>query len=174
MGLKASATCELTFGQHGVPAAGWLVDDRHDGIAQMFKAIEYARIMVGAKAIATRSTGYLNALDYANTRVQGADMTQMTDKNAPRVTIVHHPGVAHPEGHVEGHPTHPTGKREPVSVRTRPGRKDQHEIAHQELAEHRNGRRPPCPSWVVARKCGDQRAGAGGPPQTVGRRHGEQ
>jgi acetyl-CoA dehydrogenase-like protein/acyl-CoA dehydrogenase-like protein len=59
----------------------------------MFKIIEYARMMVGTKAIATLSTGYLNALDYAKTRVQGADMTQMTDKNAPRVTIVHHPDV---------------------------------------------------------------------------------
>jgi alkylation response protein AidB-like acyl-CoA dehydrogenase len=93
MGLKASATCELTFGQHGVPAVGWLVNDTHNGIAQMFKVIEYARMMVGTKAIATLSTGYLNALDYAKTRVQGADMTQMTDKNAPRVTIVHHPDV---------------------------------------------------------------------------------
>ncbi|BBY44706.1 butyryl-CoA dehydrogenase [Mycolicibacterium celeriflavum] len=93
MGLKVSATCELTFGQHGVPAVGWLVNDTHNGIAQMFKVIEYARMMVGTKAIATLSTGYLNALDYAKTRVQGADMTQMTDKNAPRVTIVHHPDV---------------------------------------------------------------------------------
>lgn len=93
MGLKASATCELTFGQHGVPAVGWLVNDTHQGIAQMFKVIEYARMMVGTKAIATLSTGYLNALDYAKTRVQGADMTQMTDKSAPRVTIIHHPDV---------------------------------------------------------------------------------
>jgi alkylation response protein AidB-like acyl-CoA dehydrogenase len=93
MGLKASATCELVFGQHGTPAVGWLVNDIHNGIAQMFKIIEYARMMVGTKAIATLSTGYLNALDYAKTRVQGADMTQMTDKDAPRVTIVHHPDV---------------------------------------------------------------------------------
>ncbi len=93
MGLKASATCELTFGQHGVPAVGWLVGDTHNGIAQMFKVIEYARMMVGTKAIATLSTGYLNALEYAKTRVQGADMTQMTDKTAPRVTIIHHPDV---------------------------------------------------------------------------------
>ena len=93
MGLKVSATCELTFGQHGRPAVGWLVNDTHNGIAQMFKVIEYARMMVGTKAIATLSTGYLNALDYAKTRVQGADMTQMTDKDAPRVTIVHHPDV---------------------------------------------------------------------------------
>jgi alkylation response protein AidB-like acyl-CoA dehydrogenase len=93
MGLKVSATCELTFGQHGVPATGWLVGDTHNGIAQMFKVIEYARMMVGTKAIATLSTGYLNALDYAKTRVQGADLTQMTDKTAPRVTIIHHPDV---------------------------------------------------------------------------------
>src|SRR6201991_1623981 len=93
MGLKASATCELTFGQHGVPAVGWLVGDNHNGIAQMFKIIEYARMMVGTKAIATLSTGYLNALEYAKTRIQGADMTQMTDKEAPRVTIIHHPDV---------------------------------------------------------------------------------
>ncbi len=93
MGLKASATCELTFGQHGTPAVGWLVNDTHNGIAQMFKVIEYARMMVGTKAIATLSTGYLNALDYAKTRVQGADMTQMVDKAAPRVTIIHHPDV---------------------------------------------------------------------------------
>ena len=93
MGLKASATCELTFGQHGAPAVGWLVGGHHNGIAQMFKVIEFARMLVGTKAIATLSTGYLNALDYAKSRVQGADMTQMADKNAPRVTILHHPDV---------------------------------------------------------------------------------
>ena len=59
MGLKASATCELTFGQHGVPAIGWLLGEVHDGIAQMFQVIEYARMMVGTKAIGTLSTGYL-------------------------------------------------------------------------------------------------------------------
>ncbi len=92
MGLKVSTTCELTFGD-GEPAIGWLVGDVHEGIAQMFKVIEYARMMVGTKAIATLSTGYLNALDYAKTRVQGADLTQMTDKTAPRVTISNHPDV---------------------------------------------------------------------------------
>ena len=92
MGLKVSTTCEVTFGD-GEPAIGWLVGDVHDGIAQMFKVIEYARMMVGTKAIATLSTGYLNALDYAKNRVQGADLTQMLDKSAPRVPITHHPDV---------------------------------------------------------------------------------
>ena len=93
MGLKVSATCELSLGQHDKPAVGWLVGEVHDGIAQMFDVIEQARMMVGTKAIATLSTGYLNALEYAKDRVQGADLTQMTDKTAPRVTITHHPDV---------------------------------------------------------------------------------
>ncbi|MGH3591927.1 MAG: acyl-CoA dehydrogenase, partial [Pseudonocardiaceae bacterium] len=93
MGLKVSTTCELTFGAHGTPAVGWLLGDVHNGIAQMFQVIEYARMMVGTKAIATLSSGYLNALEYAKQRVQGADITQMRDKTAPRVTITHHPDV---------------------------------------------------------------------------------
>ena len=94
MGLKVSTTCELTFGENeNEPAIGWLVGDVHEGIAQMFKVIEYARMMVGTKAIATLSTGYLNALEYAKTRVQGADLTRQTDKTAPRVAITNHPDV---------------------------------------------------------------------------------
>jgi alkylation response protein AidB-like acyl-CoA dehydrogenase len=93
MGLKASTTCELTFGQHGVPAVGWLLGEVHNGIAQMFQVIEYARMMVGTKAIGTLSAGYLAALDYAKERVQGSDLTRQLDKSAPRVTITHHPDV---------------------------------------------------------------------------------
>jgi alkylation response protein AidB-like acyl-CoA dehydrogenase len=92
MGIKVSTTCELTFGEHQ-PAKGWLLGEEHNGIAQMFQVIEHARMMVGTKAIATLSTGYLNALEYAKERVQGADLTQATDKTAPRVTITHHPDV---------------------------------------------------------------------------------
>ncbi|GAB2689054.1 acyl-CoA dehydrogenase [Thalassiella azotivora] len=94
MGLKVSTTCEVRFGEvDGIPAVGTLLGEVHDGIAQMFKIIEFARMMVGTKAIATLSTGYLNALEYAKERVQGADLTQMTDKAAPRVTITNHPDV---------------------------------------------------------------------------------
>jgi len=92
MGLKVSATCELTFGA-GRPAVGTLVGGVHDGIRQMFMIIEHARMMVGTKAIATLSTGYLNALEYAKTRVQGGELAAMSDKTAPRVAIIHHPDV---------------------------------------------------------------------------------
>ncbi|MFI9401811.1 acyl-CoA dehydrogenase [Nocardia sp. NPDC052316] len=92
MGLKSSPTCELTFGGE-VPAVGWLVGDVHNGIAQMFQVIENARMVVGIKSTGTLSTGYLNALDYAKQRIQGADLTQMSDKAAPRVPITRHPDV---------------------------------------------------------------------------------
>ncbi|MBS3940120.1 MAG: acyl-CoA dehydrogenase [Actinobacteria bacterium] len=106
MGIKGSATCELSLGQDGTPCVGYLAGDIHDGIRQMFLVIEYARMMVGTKAMATLSTGYLNALEYAKIRVQGADMTQMADKTAPKVEIIRHPDVrrmlieqkAHAEG----------------------------------------------------------------------------
>jgi hypothetical protein len=93
MGIKASPTCELTFGATDIPAVGYLVGDVHDGIAQMFKAIQYARMMVGIKSIGTLSTAYLHALDYAQQRVQGADLARFTDKTAPRVPITRHPDV---------------------------------------------------------------------------------
>ncbi len=93
MGIKASVTCEMAFGDGDVPAKGWLLGEAHNGIAQMFSVIEHARMLVGTKAIATLSTGYLNALEYAKTRVQGPDLTQAADKTAPRVTITHHPDV---------------------------------------------------------------------------------
>ncbi|GAA2125796.1 acyl-CoA dehydrogenase [Glycomyces algeriensis] len=92
MGLKVSATAELTFGEKS-PAKGWLLGEKHEGIRQMFLIIEYARMMVGTKAIATLSTGYLNALDYAKSRIQGPDLLKMADKASPRVPIIKHPDV---------------------------------------------------------------------------------
>ena len=73
MGLTASATCELSFGRHDRPAVGYLVGDTHNGIAQMFKVMEFARMAVGTKAISTLSTGYLNALAFVRARPGGLD-----------------------------------------------------------------------------------------------------
>src|SRR3984885_13837109 len=94
MGLKASTTCELTFGgDPDRPAVGTLVGGVHDGIRQMFTVIEHARMLVGSKAIETLSTGYLNALEFAKSRVQGPDLARQFDKTSPRVTIINHPDV---------------------------------------------------------------------------------
>jgi hypothetical protein len=92
MGLKGSTTCEMTFGMER-PAIGYLVGDKHEGIRQMFRVIEGARMMIGTKSMGTLSTGYLNALEYAKERRQGADLTRATDKTAPKVPIIAHPDV---------------------------------------------------------------------------------
>ncbi|HEY3477927.1 MAG TPA: acyl-CoA dehydrogenase, partial [Streptomyces sp.] len=92
MGLKASATCELTFGAE-TPAVGVLLGEVHDGIRQMFLIIEQARMIIGTKSMATLSTGHLNALAYARERVQGADLAAYADKAAPRVSTLRHPDV---------------------------------------------------------------------------------
>ena len=92
MGIKGSATCELTLGD-GAPCRGLLLGEVHQGIAQMFHVIEYARMGVGTKSMATLSTSYLNALEYTRLRKQGADLKQQTDKAAPRVEIIRHPDV---------------------------------------------------------------------------------
>jgi len=105
MGLKGSTTCEMTLGAEQ-PCLGYLVGGSHDGIRQMFRVIEHARMTIGTKAAATLSTGYLNALRYARERTQGPDLAQATDKQAPRVKVIAHPDVrrmlmlqkAHAEG----------------------------------------------------------------------------
>jgi len=105
MGIKGSATCELTLGADQ-PCVGYLVGGVHEGIRQMFLVIADARMLIGVKSASTLSTAYLNALEYAAERVQGPDLTQGHDPEAPRVPILRHPNVrrllmmqkAHAEG----------------------------------------------------------------------------
>ena len=75
------------------PCRGYLMGEVHDGIRQMFKVIEQARMSIGVKSMSTLSTAYLNALAYAKDRVQGPDLLKATDKTSPRVLIIQHPDV---------------------------------------------------------------------------------
>jgi alkylation response protein AidB-like acyl-CoA dehydrogenase len=105
MGIKSSATCEMTYGDSG-PCRGLLMGNAHDGIRMMFHVIEQARMAVGIKSMSTLSTAYMHAKQYAKERVQGPDLTRASDKTAPRVRIIQHPDVrrmlmsqkAHAEG----------------------------------------------------------------------------
>ncbi|MCC6522113.1 MAG: acyl-CoA dehydrogenase [Polyangiaceae bacterium] len=92
MGIKGSATCEMTFGER-TPARGLLVGEVHRGIQQMFHVIEQARMGVGVKSVATLSTAYLHALAYTKERVQGPELPRATDKTAPRIAIIGHADV---------------------------------------------------------------------------------
>ncbi len=105
MGIHGSPTCELLFGDEG-PCVGELVGELNQGIKYMFIMMNEARIGTGMQGLAAASAAYLHSLQYANERVQGTDIDQMKDVNAPRVEIIKHPDVKrmllHQKSLVEG------------------------------------------------------------------------
>ena len=93
MGIESSPTCELTFGATDVPAVGYLVGGVHNGIAQMFtthRARPHDDRRQGRRHAVHRLPERFGLRQGARTR---RGLTQMTDKMAPRVTIMHHPDV---------------------------------------------------------------------------------
>lgn len=70
MGIKASATCTLNFGENG-KCRGFLIGERSMGIKYMFKMMNEARLLCGMQGLGLGSTAYLNALQYTKERVQG-------------------------------------------------------------------------------------------------------
>ncbi len=93
MGIKASTTAVLNFGD-GNGCIGELVGAAEQkGMSQMFHLMNYARIGVGIQSLALASAAYLSALDYAKDRKQGSSIKQWKDATAPRVPIIDHPDV---------------------------------------------------------------------------------
>src|SRR5258706_13015703 len=95
MGINGSATCVLNFGENGkcigVPVGG---DAKlNQGMPQMFKMMNGARIAVGVQGISVASSAFLNALDYAKERKQGASISHWKDATAARVPILDHAAV---------------------------------------------------------------------------------
>jgi alkylation response protein AidB-like acyl-CoA dehydrogenase len=98
MGYRGTVNTVLDFGSgtflpDGAPGAiGYLVGQLDRGLAAMFHMMNEARIAVGAGAAALGYTGYLHALDYARTRLQGRT-SDAKDPSAPQVPIITHPDV---------------------------------------------------------------------------------
>ena len=92
MGIHASPTCLLNFGDNN-NCEGELVGELNKGIQYMFLMMNEARIGVGVQGESTASAAYLYALDYAKQRVQGVEIQNMRDVNAPRVEIIKHPDI---------------------------------------------------------------------------------
>jgi alkylation response protein AidB-like acyl-CoA dehydrogenase len=95
MGINGSATCALNFGDGG-KCLGWPVggDTKiNQGMPQMFKLMNGARIGVGVQGISVASSAFLNALEYAKERKQGSAITHWKDATAPRVPIIEHADV---------------------------------------------------------------------------------
>jgi alkylation response protein AidB-like acyl-CoA dehydrogenase len=108
MGINGSATCVLNFGDNG-KCLGWPVggeEKLNQGMPQMFKLMNAARISVGVQGVSVASSAYLNALDYAKERKQGSSITHWKDATAPRVPIIEHADVRrmllHMKSMVEG------------------------------------------------------------------------
>ena len=93
MGLNGSSTAQLNFGENDACVGELVGTTEHQGMAQMFKLMNYARIGTGLQGLALASSAYLNAVDYAHERKQGSSIRQWKDANAPRVPIVEHPDV---------------------------------------------------------------------------------
>jgi hypothetical protein len=95
MGINGSATCVLNFGENDA-CIGWPVggDEKlNQGMSQMFRMMNGARIAVGLQGLSLASSAYLNALEYARERRQGASIKNWKDASAPRVPIIEHPDV---------------------------------------------------------------------------------
>jgi len=92
MGIHGSPTCLLNFGDNN-DCEGELIGELNKGIQYMFLMMNEARMGVGVQGEATASSAYLFALDYAKQRIQGVEVQNMKDVNAPRVEIIKHPDV---------------------------------------------------------------------------------
>ncbi|HVQ74891.1 MAG TPA: acyl-CoA dehydrogenase [Candidatus Binatia bacterium] len=93
LGIRASATAVLNFGESGLCRGVLVGAEPHQGMRQMFRMMNGARIAVGVQGVAVASTAYLNALAYARERRQGSSVHRFRDPTAPRVPIIEHSDV---------------------------------------------------------------------------------
>jgi alkylation response protein AidB-like acyl-CoA dehydrogenase len=94
MGIHASPTCTMVFGQNG-QCHGYLLGHECEGIKLMFQMMNEARLNVALQGVALANAAYQDALAYAKQRLQGTDLTKMKDATAPQVAIVNHADVRH-------------------------------------------------------------------------------
>ena len=92
MGIHGNATCSLALGGKG-RCRGTLLGEENKGMRAMFLMMNEARLLVGLQGFACASNSYLNAVNYARERIQGKNLLQMMDKDAPAVPIIQHPDI---------------------------------------------------------------------------------
>jgi acyl-CoA dehydrogenase len=93
MGLHGCSTAQLSFGDRG-PSYGYLLGNRENtGLIYVLEIMNQARISTGIYALGMASSAYLNAAEYASSRVQGVDVRQTFNPNAPRLEIIRHEDI---------------------------------------------------------------------------------
>ncbi len=90
LGINASPTCVLSFGEEGSGAVGYLVGEEQDGMRNMFTMMNAARVGVGMEGVAIAEGAYQHALAYARERVQGRSVGASSKES---VAIIEHPDV---------------------------------------------------------------------------------
>jgi alkylation response protein AidB-like acyl-CoA dehydrogenase len=90
MGIKASPTCVLSFGDQGEGSVGYLVGEERQGMRYMFTMMNNARLAVGLSGVAAGEIAYQNALAYSQERVQGRPIGAPKDEVTP---IIGHANV---------------------------------------------------------------------------------
>ena len=89
MGIKASATCQITFDE----AAGWLVGEPNKGMRAMFVMMNSERLSVGTQGLGIGEIAYQSAVAYAKERVQGRALGGPKHPEKPADPIIVHPDV---------------------------------------------------------------------------------
>mgnify|MGYP001462463323 CR=1 FL=1 len=105
MGFHGSPTCALSFGEDP-PCTGFLLGKEGSGMKLMFKMMNEERLFCGLQGLASSSSAYLHAVEYARQRIQGSHAMDMFNPTAERVAIIEHPDVRRMlfwmKSHVEG------------------------------------------------------------------------
>ena len=89
MGIKASATCALSFED----AKGWLVGTANKGLAAMFTMMNTERFSVGIQGLGLAEVAYQNAVNYSRERLQGRSLTGPKYPDKPADPIIVHPDM---------------------------------------------------------------------------------
>jgi acyl-CoA dehydrogenase len=90
LGIHASPTCTMVYGDHG-GAAGFLIGEENKGLACMFTMMNSARLNVGVQGVAIAERAFQQALAYAKDRRQGHVADEKSESMSP---IIRHPDVA--------------------------------------------------------------------------------
>ena len=105
LGIHGSSTCSMALGSKG-KCHGYLLGEENKGMRAMFHMMNAARLDVGFIGFICGSAAYMYALNYAKERLQGKELENLADPDAPQVPIIRHPDVRRMlmwmKSHVEG------------------------------------------------------------------------
>lgn len=92
MGIHGTPTCTMNYGDNE-NCIGYLIGEENSGMKIMFTLMNEARIWVGMQGLALAAASYQSALQYARERLQGSDVREFKNPDAPKVPIIRHPDV---------------------------------------------------------------------------------